>query len=142
MSQLSTPLFTEDKYSTSTDNDHDNCNAEVSMITRWQTPSQVTTMVMSPKRLVSTPSTADFYTQGDPNQMALQGNHEYSQNNSTTEIQNTNSYLIPDGSDRHIHDTGDKILHIGIPENGILEKVTTSKMHWDQNDCNSKHHGT
>ena len=88
------------------------------MITRWGTPLQVTTMVMSPKRPVSTPSTADYSTQGDPNQMAPQGNHEYSQNNSTTPIQNTNNYLIPDGSERHIHDIWDKTLHIGILENG------------------------
>ena len=30
LSQLSAPLFTEDRYSTSTDNDQDNCDAEVS----------------------------------------------------------------------------------------------------------------
>ena len=33
LSQLSAPLFTEDKYSTSTDNDQENCDAEVSKIT-------------------------------------------------------------------------------------------------------------
>ena len=114
LSQLSAPLFTEDRYSTSTDNDQDNCDGEVSTITRWQTPSQVTTMVMSPKRLVSTPSMVDYSTQGDPNQIAPQVNHEYSQNNSTTAIQNTNNYLIPDGSDKRIHD----IWNIGILENG------------------------
>ena len=76
-------------------------------------------MAMSPKRPVSTPSMVDYSTQGDPNQMAPQGNHEYSQNNSTTPIQNTNNYLIPDGSDRCIHDIRDKTLHIGILENGL-----------------------
>ena len=60
----------------------------------------------------------DYSTQGDPNQIAPQGNHEYSQNNSTTPIQNTKNNLIPDGSDRCIHDLRDKILHIGILENG------------------------
>ena len=59
----------------------------------------------------------DYSTQGDPNQIAPQGNHEYSQNNSTTAVQNTNNYLIPDGSDRCIHDIQDKTLHIGILEN-------------------------
>ena len=92
LSQLSVPLFTEERYNTITDNDQDNCDAEISMITRWQTPSQVTTMVMSPQRLVSTPSTVDYSTQGDPNQMAPQGNHGYSQNSSTTPILNTNNY--------------------------------------------------
>ena len=50
--------------------------------------------------------------------MAPQGNHEYSQNSSTMLIQNTNNDLIPDGSDRRIHDIRDKTLHIGILENG------------------------
>ena len=60
----------------------------------------------------------DNSTQGDPNQIVLQENHEYSQNNSTTAIQNTNNYLIPDGSDRCIHDIQNKTLHISILENG------------------------
>ena len=73
---------------------------------------------MSPKRPVLTPSMVDYSTQDVPNQIAPQWNHEYSQNNSTTAIQNTNNYLIPDGSDRHIHDLQDKILHISILETG------------------------
>ena len=104
LSQLFVPLFTEDRYSTSTDNSQDNCDAEISMITRRQAPSQVTSMLMSPQRPVSTSSTEDYSTQGDPNQMAPQGNHEYSQNSSTTPIQNTNNHLIPDGNNRRIHD--------------------------------------
>ena len=96
MSQLSASLFTEDRYSTSTDNDQENCDAEVIKITRWQTPSQANTIVMSPKRPVSTLSTVNYSTQGDPNQIALQGNNEYNQDDSTTAIQNTNNYLIPD----------------------------------------------
>ena len=73
---------------------------------------------MSPKRPVLTPSTVDYSTQGDPDQVAPQGNHEYSQNNPTTAIQNTNNYHISDGSDRGIHDLQDKTLHAGILENG------------------------
>ena len=115
---MSAPLFTEDRYSTSTDDDQESCDAEVSKITRQQTPSQATTIVMSPKRPVLTPSTVDYSTQGDSNQVAPQGNHEYSQNNSTTAIQNTNNYLIPDGSDRCIHDLQDKTLHAGTLDNG------------------------
>ena len=86
LSHLSASLFTEDRYSTSTDNNQENCDAEVSTITRWQSPLQATTIVMSPKRPVLTPSTVDYSTQGDPNQIAPQGNHEYSQDNSTTAI--------------------------------------------------------
>ena len=73
---------------------------------------------MSPTRPVSTPSTADYSTQGDPNKMAPQGNHGYNQDNSTMLIQHTNNYLIPDGSDRCIHDIQDKTFHRGILENG------------------------
>ena len=75
-------------------------------------------MVMSPPRAVSTPSTVDYSTQGDPNQMGPQGNYEYNQNNSTMPIHHTNNYIILDGSDRRIHDIQDKTLHIGILENG------------------------
>ena len=116
LSQLSASLLTEDRYSTSTDDDQENSDAEVSKIRRQQT--QVTTVVMPPKRPVSTHSTVDYSTQGDPDQVAPQGNHEYSQNNPTTAVQNTNNYLISDGSDRCIHDLQDKILHTGILENG------------------------
>ena len=118
LSQLSLPLFTEDRHSTSTDNNEENCDAEITTITREQMPSQATTMVMSPPRPVSTSSTVDYSTQGDPNQMAPQGNYEYIQNNSTMPIQHTNNYLIPDGSDRCIHDIQDKTFHRGILENG------------------------
>ena len=74
---MSAPLFTEDRYSTSTDDDQENCDAEVSKIMRQLTPSQATTIVMSPKRPVLTPSTVDYSTQGDPDQVAPQGNNEY-----------------------------------------------------------------
>ena len=74
---------------------------------------------MSPKRPVSTPLTVEYSTQGDPDQVAPSGNNAYNQNNSTTAIQNTN-YLIPDGSDRCIHDLQDKTLHAGIWKMDIM----------------------
>ena len=73
---------------------------------------------MSPTRLVSTPLMADYSTQGDPNQMAPKGNHGYNQNDSAMPIQHTNNYLIPDGSDRCIHDIQDKTFYRGILEKG------------------------
>ena len=116
--QLSGPLFTEDRYSTSTDNDEESCDAEITTITQWWMPSQATTIVMSPTRPVSTPSTANCSTQGDPDQTGPQGNHGYNQNYPTMPIQHTNSYFIPDQSDRHIHRIQDKTFHRGILENG------------------------
>ena len=118
MSQLSGPLFTEDRYSTSTVTDEESCDAEMTTITQQQTPSQATTMVMSPTRSVSTPSMLDCSTQDDPDQTAPQGNHGDNQNNPTIPIQHTNNYLIPDGSNRCIHDMQDKTFHRGILENG------------------------
>ena len=118
MSQLSGPLFTEDRYSTITDNNEENCDTEITTITQQWMPSQTTTMVMSPTRPVSTPSMADCSTQGDPDQTAPQGNHGHNQNNSTVPIQHTNNYLIPDGSDRCINNIQDKTFHRGILENG------------------------
>ena len=117
MSQLSGSLFTEDRYSTSTINNKESCDAEITTITQEWTPSQATTRVMSPTRLVSTPSMVDCSTQGHPDQMAPQGNHGYNQNNPTMPIQHTNNYLIPDGSNRHIHDIQDKTFHRVILEN-------------------------
>ena len=114
---MSASLFTEDRYSTSTDDDQEICDVEVSKITRQQTPSQATTVVMSQKRPVSTPSTVDYSTQGDPDQVAPPANNVYNKNNSTTAIQNTNNYLIPDGSDRHNHDLQNKTHHMGILKN-------------------------
>ena len=85
MLQLSGPLFTEDRYSTSTVNNEEGCDAEIFTITQQQTLSQAT-MVMSPTRPVSTPSMADCSTQGDPDQTAPQGNHGDNQNNPTMPI--------------------------------------------------------
>ena len=118
LSQLSGPLFTEDRYSTSTVTNEESCDAEITTITQWQTSSQTTTMVMSPTRSVSTPSMADCSTQGDLSQTAPQGNQGDNQNNPTMPIQHTNNYLIPDGSDRCIQDIQDKTFHRGILENG------------------------
>ena len=94
LSQIPAPLFTEDRYSSSTDDDHEICYAEVNKITIQQTPLQATTIVMSPKRPVSTPSSVDYSTQGDPDQVAPTTNNVHIQNNSTTEIQNTNKIGI------------------------------------------------
>ena len=118
LSQLSGPLFTEDRYSTSTITNEESCDAEITTITQQQTPSQATTMVMSPTGSVSTPSTADCSTQGDPDHVVPQGNHGDNQNNPTMPIQHTNNYLIPDGSDRCIHDIQDKTFYRDILENG------------------------
>ena len=60
---------------------------------------------MTPQRPTSTPATVDYSTQDDPDQVPQPVDNKYIPHNSTTARQNINNFLIPDGSDRHIHDT-------------------------------------
>ena len=66
--QLSGPLFTEDRYSTSSGSDQESCDAEVDHITHHKTPSKASTIPILPGR--PTPDTVDYSTQGDPDQAA------------------------------------------------------------------------
>ena len=68
MSQMSGPLFTEDRLSTSS-SDADVCDTEVLNITQRCTPSEVSTVMMSPRP--GCHSTVDYSTQGDPEQQAV-----------------------------------------------------------------------
>ena len=67
MSQMSGPLFTEDTLSTSS-GEADACDTKVLNITQRHTPSEVSTVVMSPRS--GSHSTVDYSTQGDPDQQA------------------------------------------------------------------------
>ena len=67
MSQMSGLLFTDDRLSTSS-SDADVCDTEVPNIIWRCTPSEVSTVVMSPRP--GSHSTVDFSTQGDPEQQA------------------------------------------------------------------------
>ena len=100
MSQMSGPLFTEDIYSTSSSSDQEMCDQEVRNITRMHTPSETSTVVMSPRP--GSGATVDYSTQGNPDQPA-----HTPQSGLTHEQQlilNTHNYLLPDGSRRRIYD--------------------------------------
>ena len=104
MSQMSVPLFTEDKYSS---DDQAACDREVNNITRRCTPSDFTTIVVSPRP--GSTSTVDYSTQGDPDQPA-QELHKFL----TLEqqwIENYHNYLLPDGTRRTIFDIPSHKLH-------------------------------
>ena len=105
LSQLSAPLFTEGRCSTSTDDDQEAFDSEVNDIMRTRTPSQATTLVMTPQKLTSTPAMVDYSTQGDPDQEPPQNNDYMSQN---SKLQDTNNFFIPDASDRCIHNLHNK----------------------------------
>ena len=70
LSQMSTPLSTEDRYSPSSDDDLEMCNAEITLINRQNKPNQTFTHHSTGGRPTSTPTTMDYTTQGDPNQVA------------------------------------------------------------------------
>ena len=67
---------------------------------------------------MSTPTTTDYTTQGDPNQVASPTPTKVQQQNNVNQYIDTNNYFIPDGSNRHIHDIRDKVFHAGYLENG------------------------
>ena len=72
-SQLSGPLFTEDRYCASSGSDQESCDAEVDHITHHKTPSKASTIPILPGR--HTPDTVDYSTQGDPDQAAPRNEH-------------------------------------------------------------------
>ena len=111
LSQLSGPLFTEDQYSTSSGDDQEACDAEVDHITHHKTPSEASSVPITPDKPTSTPATVDYSTQGDPDQAAPQNEHI------PKEFHGTNNYFIPDGSNHCIHDIQKKTFLPGHLEN-------------------------
>ena len=110
LSQMSAPLFTEDRYSSSSEDDLAVCDAEISQINRQNEPSQAFMPNLTTGRPTSTPSTMDYTTQGDPNQVAP--------STPINPFLGTNNFFIPDGSNRCIHEVRDKVFHTGYLENG------------------------
>ena len=134
MSQMSGPLFTEDRLSINS-SDADACDTEVPNITQRCTPLEVSTVVMSPRP--GSHSTVDYSTQGDPEQQP-----ELPDQQLTPEQQwivSTQNYLLPDGSGRRIYDipiyelhayldflqNGHAVYQIQLPKlESILETMT------------------
>ena len=69
LSQLSAPLFTEDRCS-STPEEELEVDAEVTLIIRRNKPDRTFTHNSTTGRPTSTPTTMDYTTQGDPSQVA------------------------------------------------------------------------
>ena len=67
---MSAPLFTEDRYSSSSEDDLAVCDAEITQINTQNQLSQAFTHNSTRGRPTSTPTTMDYMTQGDPNQVA------------------------------------------------------------------------
>ena len=111
LSQLSGPLFTGDRYSTSSGDDQEACDAVVDRIMHHKTPSEASTIPITVDRPTSTPATVDYSTHGDPDRAAPKNEHI------PKEFHGTNNYFVPDGSDQCIHDIQKKTFLPGHLEN-------------------------
>ena len=129
-SQSSAPLFTEDKYS-STYEEETEADAGVTFINSRNQPNRTFAHNPTTERPTSTPTTTDYTTQGDPNVSPSTPNL-FRSTATDIEFLGTNNFFIPDGSDRCIHQIDNKVFHAGYLENGnntyLLELPALEKM--------------
>ena len=129
-SQSSAPLFKEDKYS-STSEEETEVDAEVTFINGRNQPNRTFTHNTTTERPTSTPMTTDYTTQGDPNVSPSTPNL-FRSTASDIEFLGTNNFFVPDGSDRCIYQIDNKVFHAGYLENGnnayLLELPALEKM--------------
>ena len=118
LAQMSAPLFAEDRCSSSSDDDMEVCDAEVTLINRQNRPNQTFTTHSTGGRPISMPSTIDYTTQGDPNQVRSPVYINMAQATAQNQFFRTNNFFVPDGSNRRIHKIRDKVFHTGYLENG------------------------
>ena len=115
-SRSSDPLFKEDKYS-STSEEETEADAEITFIHGRNQPNGMFAHNPMTKRPTSTPTTTDYTTQGDPDASPSTSNL-FRLTATDVEFLGTNKYFIPDGSDRCIHQIDNKVFHAGYLENG------------------------
>ena len=129
-SQSSAPLFKEDKYS-STSEEETEVDAEVTFINGRNQPNRTFAHNPTTERPTSTPTTTDYTTQGDPNVSPSTPNL-FRSTATDIEFLGTNNFFVPDGSNRHIHQIDNKVFHVGYLENGnnayLLELPALKKM--------------
>ena len=129
-SRSSDPLFKENKYS-STSEEETEADAEVTFIHGRNQPNRMFVHNPATERPTSTPTTADYTTQGDPDASPLTSNL-FRSTATDDKFLGTNTFFIPDGSNRHIHQIGIKVFHAGYLENGnnayFLELPALEKM--------------
>ena len=128
-SRSSAPLFKEDKYS-STSEEESEADAEVTFIHGRNQPNSMFANNQT-ERPTSTPTTADYATQGDPDASPSTSNL-FRSTATDDEFLGTNNFFVPDGSNRCIHQIDNKIFHAGYLENGnnayLLELPALEKM--------------
>ena len=132
LSQMSAPLFTEDRYSSSSEDDLAMCNAEIIQINRQNEPPWAFAHNLTTEKPTSTLTTMDYTTQGDPNQVVPPTYINTAQTTAQNQFLHTNNFFVPDSSNRHIHEIRDKVFHTGYLENGnnvyLLELLGLKEM--------------
>ena len=125
----SAPLFKEDKYS-STSEEESEADAEVTFIHSRSHPSG-TFANNQTERPTSTPTTSDYTTQGDPDASPSTSNL-FRSTVTNDEFLGTNNFFVPDGSNRRIRQIDNNFFHAGYLENGnnayLLELPALEKM--------------
>ena len=81
-------------------------------------PNKTFTTHSTGGRPTSMPSTMDYTTQGDPNQVPPPVYMNTTQAATQNQFFRTNNFFVPDGSNRCIHEIKDKVFHAGYLENG------------------------
>ena len=129
-SRSSAPLFKEDKYS-STSEEETEADAEITFIHCRNQPNRTFAHNPTTERPTSTPTTADYTTQGDPDASPSTSNL-FRSTATDVEFLGMNNFFIPDGSNRRIHQIDNKVFHAGYLENGnnayLLELPALEKM--------------
>ena len=128
-SQSSAPLFKEDKYSLTSEQESE-ADAEVTFINGRSHPSG-TFVNNQTERPTFTPTTSDYTTQGDPDASPSTSNL-FTSTVTNNEFLGTNNFFMLDGSNRCIHQIDSKVFHAGYLENGnnayLLELPALEKM--------------
>ena len=106
----SAPLFKEDRYSSTSEEE-----SEADEVTFIHDKNNGPFLNHQAKKPTSTPTTADYTTQGDPN---ASPSNLFKSNDMSDEFLGTNNFFMPDGSNRWIHQIDNKVFHAGYLENG------------------------
>ena len=108
-SRSSAPLFKEDKYSSTSEEE-----SEADEVTFIHSKSNGTFSNHPAERPTSTPTTSDYTTQGDPD---ASPSNLFRSNDISDGFLGTNNFFVPDGSNRWIHQIDNKVFHAGYLEN-------------------------
>ena len=109
-SHSSAPLFKEDKYSSTSEEE-----SEEDEVTFIHGKSNGTFLNHHAERPTSTPTTSDYTTQGDPD---ASPSNLFRSNDISDKFLGTNNFFVPDGSNRRIYQIDNKVFHAGYLENG------------------------